>query len=170
MSKGWYRESRRHSLASRGIRTTTGIKTPVRHIPTIKTKYVKLKKPLYHGTTCSHLDDINERGLTRYHSSDVHVETKGRQSVFVTEDMYTALLYAYDASKECPADWLDMCDAEPSKMCIIKITKLPTEAKVTQDGYGDYEVDSDIPRECIEILRPKDLKKHFGVRDLMDAI
>jgi hypothetical protein len=40
MAKGWHRESRRHSLASRGIKTAQKIK----HIPIVKPRFVKDKK------------------------------------------------------------------------------------------------------------------------------
>lgn len=42
MSKGWYRESRRHSLAAKGIHTTHKTRTPVVPVRT------PIKKPMYY--------------------------------------------------------------------------------------------------------------------------
>lgn len=41
---GWYRESRRHSLASRGVKTTTKAKTPVKTVAS-KNLCGKTRKP-----------------------------------------------------------------------------------------------------------------------------
>ena len=74
-------------------------------------RFKKLKEPFYHGTSCSLIDDIKEYGLAMTHAERVHVESIGKMGVFVTKNIETALLYAYDASKECPAYSLDYCDA-----------------------------------------------------------
>lgn len=135
-------------------------------------KFKKLKEPFYHGTSCNLIDDIKEYGLARTHAERVHVESIGKIGVFVSKNIETALLYAYDASKECPPYLLSCCDADPSLMCIIKINKIPKRLKVVPDGYGDYVIKGDVPPHCrcFDIMRPKELKKKFKVKNLLNAV
>lgn len=138
--------------------------------------FVKLKKPLYHGTNSKNIGSIKKYGL-QFDYEPVHSETskkrKGRMyknGVYVTDNIESSLLYAYDASKDAPAHMLDMADANEDNMCIIKINCIPKNAKVGSDGYGDLMINSEIPPKCIEILDTKYLKRFFKVDNLLDVI
>lgn len=90
--------------------------------------------------------------------------------VYVADDLETAVLYAYDASKECRPEHLSHCDADEENMCVVKINKIPVNAQVGSDGHGSLMVDSDIPPRDIEVLYPADLKRVLGVTSLLEAI
>ena len=87
---------------------------------------------LFHGTSCSNINNIQKNGL-KISPNYVHHETyepepdkkKERLSdagVYLTQDMYDAMPYAYDASKECSPENLKYCDADENKMCIAEVS------------------------------------------------
>ena len=136
----------------------------------------KLEKPFYHGTACSKISRIKEEGL-RSIDYPVHVETYNyknkrfaEEGVFITKNIETALTYAYDASKECYPELLEVCSANEDNMCIVKIDKLPNDVDVGPDGYGDLMTNGDIPPSCIKILEPRELRKSLGVDCIIDVI
>ena len=88
----------------------------------------------------------------------------------MTDDLETAVLYAYDASKECRPENLSHCDADEENMCVVKINKIPDNAQVGSDGHGSHMVDSDIPPKNIKILYPAALRRELNVSSLLDAI
>ena len=122
-----------------------------------------LRKPLYHGTRCDKIDSIKKSGLTI--SSPIHLESReieitkdkswpypprmAEYGVYLTKDLDTAVLYAHDASKDCPPEFLEFCDSNPKNMCVVVINKLPKNAKLGSDGYGDLMTDKNIPPESI---------------------
>ena len=79
MSKGWHRESRRHSLASRGIKTTDNIKTPIQTYSVQHTNIKTLNNcNYYHQTSVEAAQSIIENGF--------YVEEGGNQRF--TEGVY----------------------------------------------------------------------------------
>ena len=121
--------------------------------------FKQLKTLLYHGTKRSLIDKILSDGLKTM-KRPVHKESikqKGIKEgnnppriadygVYLTSDLEGAMLYAYDASKNCPPEFLEECDADLEDMCVVVIDKIPKNVKVGSDGFGDLMTnDKNIP-------------------------
>jgi len=82
MTKGWYRDSYRHSLASRGIRTNNEIKTPIK-TPTDK------------------IDEFQDEYRWLSNFAPVLVSLDGR--------LYPSVEHAYMSAKSDDPDWKEFC-------------------------------------------------------------
>jgi hypothetical protein len=142
--------------------------------------YRKLERPLFHGTSCRNLSSILLLGLES-ERTPVHRETLNpdedyaeerafERGVYMVEDIQDAVSYSYDASKDCDPEDLERCSADEEKMCVIEIFQLPEEVEIGSDGYGGLMSNDSIPSECLKVWRPEDLRKKFGVNNLLDLV
>lgn len=115
----------------------------------------------YHGTHCRRVKSIKKWGLGIMGDEPVHVETRGRRpAAYITDNIDSAKWYAYDASKEAPAEFIEYADPDLENICVVKIKCLAKGEKAVPDEYGDWMTFKPIPPKCIEkVLYPKDLKR-----------
>ena len=114
----------------------------------------------YHGTHCKRAKGIKKYGLGAGGEA-VHIESRGRcPAVYITDNVDSAKWYAYDASKNAPAEYIEYADADLKNVCVVTIKCLAKGEKAVPDGFGDLMTFKPIPPKCIgKILYPKDLKK-----------
>lgn len=149
----------------------------------LQTNTLEDKKTFYHGTSTVKLPLIKEKGLVVGGGARVHSESMDYlldeewkptsyiqnvpprtaiDGVYLTKDIEDAMPYAWDASKDCPPQWLEICDGDWEKAAIVEV-ELPAGFKVGPDGFGDYMTeDQDIPPKYIKkTWTHKQLKKKY---------
>lgn len=92
---------------------------------------------------------------------DATEERIAEHGVFLVGCIEDAWYYGYDASKDCPAHLLDVCDANLDAICVVEVD-LDDEIEIGSDGYGSYMTkNQNIPPKYItKIYRPDEMLQY----------
>jgi hypothetical protein len=136
-NKGWARESARHALASRGVKTAQYSKrTALARACGNAAKQVKVPSRLYHGTSLENLDAILQVGLK-------------------------AGFEQTSASKECgftqDVGWISLADNPKSAVFFSAVSMLDRHGQ----GQAIIEIDPDMLPEVSVLARSPLFQKHF---------
>jgi len=173
MKKGFVNDNQRKAVMAK-LNQSTGSKTEYLNKYSEEKEFIKLEKPLLHGTSVRKAKYIEKEGLcTNCETVHEYSKGEGRQGVYITPDFLPALWYARDASAECPSELIEHCeDFDENNMAIIEIHSLPTDAVIKKDplSRGDIIVEGDIPPQCINVYYPNDIRKKIKHNDIFEYL
>lgn len=118
------------------------------------THFRKLRKPLYHGTSCRKISQIRIEGLKINNGSTPWAEEDWIETdepkltdrgVYLTEDFETAGYFASQRS------------FDSDDLCIVQINCVSQNTRIGSDGWGEKMTDNDIPAICLDFFYPKDI-------------